>query len=403
MRIFAEIDWFSFRENRFNQIKKEIDELSKEYILKVDEEEFKTYMHEKYRLEPINILQETEHFNEPKIKKGYILGAFGERYLQESYSFEIFYNFEGSHELLNVRPSTYATTTMTINKYVEQSKISIRFDLEKQDPNEFESRKNVRFKQAITNVGNINANVNGWNNEYKNQIDKWFNAQKKKFLSENSFFESIRLKVNPNTNTIFTTPSIKKKIIPQPSFSNKKEFSSEPTISNEFYWDIIKVMYEAGKSMERKPALYVGKDEEGLRDQFLFILETRYEGITATGETFNRNGKTDILVKYKDGTNIFVAECKIWKGIEEFNRAINQLFENYLTWRDSKTALIIFVKNKDMSNVIRTIRENILNHRYFKKLKGESGETSFSYEMALPQDLDKAVYLQVIAFHFDKE
>jgi len=62
-------------------------------------------------------------------------------------------------------------------------------------------------------------------------------------------------------------------------------------MSTEMYNDVLKVIYDSGKNMEKKTALYKGKDEEGLRDQFLFVLETRYEGTTATGETFNRSGK----------------------------------------------------------------------------------------------------------------
>jgi hypothetical protein len=109
-------------------------------------------------------------------------------------------------------------------------------------------------------------------------------------------------------------------------------------MSKEMYDDILKVVYEFGKGMEKKPSTYIGKDEESLRDQFLLLLETRYEGTTATGETFNRNGKTDIILKYaKDNSNLFIAECKIWKGAEEFQKAIFQLFDNYLTWRDSKS------------------------------------------------------------------
>lgn len=94
--------------------------------------------------------------------------------------------------------------------------------------------------------------------------------------------------------------------------------------------DVLKVIYDSGKSMERKPALYQDKDEEGLRDQFVFVLETRYESITASGETFNRSGKTDILLKHaQDGSNVFVAECKVWHGASEFLLAITQLFEKY--------------------------------------------------------------------------
>lgn len=169
------------------------------------------------------------------------------------------------------------------------------------------------------------------------------------------------------------------------------------------YDDVLRVIYDAGKNMEKKPALYQNKDEEGLRDQFLFILETRYEEITATGETFNRSGKTDILLKFaKDGSNLFVAECKFWHGASEFHKAISQLFERYLTWRDSKIALILFVTNKAFTKVLETIKSETVKHTYFLKEIGARGETSFSYQFHLPQDEDKKVYLEIMAFHYDK-
>ena len=176
-----------------------------------------------------------------------------------------------------------------------------------------------------------------------------------------------------------------------------------PGWGEKMYNDILKVIYDSGKSMERKPALYKGKSEEDLRDQFLFILETRYEGITATGETFNRGGKTDIILKYaKDGSNLFVAECKFWHGSSEFLKAITQLFDRYLTWRDSKAALIVFVKNVDFTSVLETIQAAIKTHLYFTRPTGNRGETSFSYTFCLPQDRDKFVYLEVLVFHYDK-
>jgi hypothetical protein len=169
------------------------------------------------------------------------------------------------------------------------------------------------------------------------------------------------------------------------------------------YDDILRVIYDSGKNMEKKPALYNGKDEEGLRDQFLFVLETRYDGTTATGETFNRGGKTDIILKYaKDGSNLFVAECKFWHGSSELMKAISQLFDRYLTWRDSKAALIMFVKNKDFSNVLNTIRTDIKAHPYYTREAGNRGESSFSYIFSLPQDTEKTVFFEVMVFHYDK-
>ena len=39
-------------------------------------------------------------------------------------------------------------------------------------------------------------------------------------------------------------------------------------------------------------------------------------------------------------------ECKLWKGDQQITEAVNQLL-GYLTWRDCKTALVVF--NKDVA------------------------------------------------------
>lgn len=49
-----------------------------------------------------------------------------------------------------------------------------------------------------------------------------------------------------------------------------------------------------------------------LRFHFLVQLNGQYEGM-ATGENFNYQEKTDILIKY-NRQNLFVGECKFWKG-----------------------------------------------------------------------------------------
>ena len=89
--------------------------------------------------------------------------------------------------------------------------------------------------------------------------------------------------------------------------------------------------------------------------------------IRATGETFNGNGKTDILYPYKE-KNLFIGECKIWDGPSTITNGIGQL-EGYLGWNDMKASLIIFYKNKDsmtkkideMCGAIRSL-PNCKNH-----------------------------------------
>jgi len=404
VKSFNEISSFDFIEHLRNKIKTEIENKGKEYILGVDEDEYKIYLIDNYTLEPLTILYDSESIDEPIVTKEWMEDKFyREKYPVEVYNFTIRYFFTGSSELFRVKPSSWVVTSAEIFINEQNNTLSFSFKLYKKDPEEFKKKKNEVQRSAFANLNSTNLLATSWTDGLSSTIDKFFKEQKLKYLKENDFFSAINVKINKDTSSVFTAPTIKKKVIPQPTVSKNKEFSSEPMMAKEMYDDMLKVIYDLGKSMEKKPSTYQGKDEEGIRDQFLLVLETRYDGTTASGETFNKGGKTDIILKYaNDGTNLFVAECKFWHGASEFHKAISQLFDRYLTWRDSKTALMIFVTNKEFSNVIDTIRAEVNNHPYFVNEIGSRGETSFSYNFHLPQDKEKLVLLEIIAFHYDK-
>jgi hypothetical protein len=94
--------------------------------------------------------------------------------------------------------------------------------------------------------------------------------------------------------------------------------------------------------MERSPAAFSHMEEEDIRQHVVVQLNGHYEG-KATGETFNCEGKTDILIRH-EGRNIFIAECKFWCGEKAFLETIDQVI-SYLSWRDTKAAVVIFNKN----------------------------------------------------------
>jgi len=406
IKAFAEVDSYSAEKQFEENIKKHIEGKSKEYILGVDEDEFKEYVESEYSVEPLQVYQESERIDKPIIKKEKFTDrSYREyQYEKEVYYFTVHYKFSGSPVLFKIRPSSWTMTTYEISVDNTNQEISLSFKIYEQDAEKFKREKAGIYSSAFTNLGNVNVFANQWNSRVKGIVSRIFKQTKDKFLKENDFFSAINISTNSDTESIFTVPSIKKAIIPQPKVDKGKEFSSSPTMAKKMYADILKVIYDAGKSMEKKPALYRDKDEEGLRDQFLFILETRYESVTATGETFNKKGKTDIILKYsEDSSNVFVAECKFWKGAIEFHKAINQLFDRYLTWRDSKVALIFFVTNKDFSKIVSTADEECEKHEYYVSRKGKNGESSFSYKFRLPNDEDKEVFMELILFHFDEK
>ena len=401
MKSFSEISWFDFPKKHFNQIKDEILSKGKNYILQVDENEFIEYLVEKYRLEPLNILLETESVSEPKKGTERRNNHWGETYVAEVLNFTVTYQFTGNAELFQVVPNPRTYSSYDI--FVRNQYVSFSFSIYRQDVEEFKKSKSEAYEEAFNNLYRVNDNLKEITNTYEYAVKSLFLQEKNKFKEENSFFAAINVNVNKNTTSVFTTPTIVKKNIPQPTVSKNVEFANEPMMSTVMYEDILKVIYDLGKSMEKKPSTYQNKDEESLRDQILLFLETRYDGTTATGETFNRGGKTDIILKYaNDNSNLFVAECKFWHGNSEFLKAISQLFDRYLTWRDSKVSLILFVTNKDFSNVLETIKSEVKTHPYFIKENGKRGESSFSYIFRLPQDENKKVFLEIIAFHYDK-
>lgn len=121
--------------------------------------------------------------------------------------------------------------------------------------------------------------------------------------------------------------------------------------------------------MEATARTFVKPGEEELRDFILATLGTHYINM-ATGETFRKIGKTDIHIVF-DNKAAFIGECKIWHGIKKFEDAVEQLF-GYSTWKDTKTALIVFNKeNKDFSSLQASVAAWIKdNAKKSEKLNG---------------------------------
>lgn len=165
---------------------------------------------------------------------------------------------------------------------------------------------------------------------------------------------------------------------------------------SDFYEHICHVTRSMGHSMERTPEGYAGWDEERLRDALLVMLNSHYEG-QATGETFNRSGKTDILVRVED-RNVFIGECKWWSGASGFTEALDQLF-GYTTWRDTKLALVMFVRAKGLTSIIERGRATLAEHAQFLAWENAHDETELRARMSWPGDPDRHATLTVLFFH----
>lgn len=98
----------------------------------------------------------------------------------------------------------------------------------------------------------------------------------------------------------------------------------------------------------------------------------------ATGETFSRRGKTDIFIPWEgDERAVFIAECKWWRGPAAFSRAIEQLL-GYLTWRDSRAALIVFVRDGSPTEVGEKADATLTAHESFKRVSQQAGRPTYT-------------------------
>ena len=177
-------------------------------------------------------------------------------------------------------------------------------------------------------------------------------------------------------------------------------YKPEPTLPDSVYEDILQTIHDVGKTFERLPSTYSDKDEEALRDHLLLYLEPRFEG-SATGETFNSTGKTDILIRHEN-SNAFIAECKFWTGQKGYLETITQLL-GYLTWRDSKSAVVVFVRNKDLSSILQTAQEVTPNHSNYLGFVDKKHDTWFNYRLHINGDPNREVKLGVLFFHIPEQ
>lgn len=259
----------------------------------------------------------------------------------------------------------------------------------------------ARMKESLTlNCNQINVDVKALN-EYTRRVFEEVHGQRMAEVdSLRKLMESVSLPVRKKANPpqVYSVPEIRLKAVPQPAKAAqpsavpvKPQYHLDPPI----YDDILQTMYLFGEVIEHNPSVKE-KDEEALRDMLLYMLQPRYEG-SATGETFNKKGKTDLLIQYQK-SNVFVGECKFWHGAKGHIETIGQLL-SYLTWKDCQAAIVLFVENADMSGTLATILEATKSHPQHRKYIGEAKKGWLRFEFSLPNDSGVIVKLSILAFH----
>lgn len=302
--------------------------------------------------------------------------------------------FKGDIELLKYSPSHYQLPPKKF--YIKNN--CICFELLKLDDDVESFKREVdKSKDYLTIMfENMNTDVIKINRDLEIYIKNTFKNKKETLIKENDFFASLDIPES-NSEKIHRTETYSVPINFQDKISiNFNEISElNPTLDYKTYNKLLNSIYKYCSSFEQHPEICKPHNEESIRDLILAHL-TSITDETVAAEAINRSGKTDLLVKHSFH-NIFVAECKIWYGKKAYLDAITQLL-SYLTWKDSKTAIIIFVRNQGMSHVLNEIKKHTSSHANFKRFNRCYGENWFEYEFF---NDDIAFFLSVLVFKID--
>lgn len=399
--LFRNYELYNILNSKIQDMKRKIDEENPDYFINVNFDEYLAYICNEFKLttptideENITInkqVQKVERYNDFYTSIRYVDGV----------ALWVLIPYIGNKDLFLARPSAY--TTEFPQAGINNEYIVIELGLSMQEVEEYNVKELIQHELKLIHMylGYIQKDLEKYNKRLKDEATEYIKYKIENSNKINNMLTSLPYKLikNENAQLTYKVPNVERKIQFQKPKINKKNITPEPELETQKYNEIIEICSNMAKVMERSPKAFANMGEEDLRTHFLVQLNGQYEG-QATGKTFNSNGKTDILIR-NDNQNVFIAECKFWKGKKGFLATIDQLL-GYVTYRDTKTAIFVFVKNKDFTKVCEDIKSVTAEHsnfvKYIDSYKTPKDTSAFRCEFKNKNDEEKHFYITVMAF-----
>jgi hypothetical protein len=399
--LFNKYDWFSVQENIKNQLLNEVAGMDGNRLLNTSVDDLSKYFENKYCVNVPSLLEDNIVVDQKEAQVDVShdrMRAIRDRshpsYISGT-AIDVTIPFEGDAEIFNIKPTQYTLNPPSFeisgnNLIVVIQGVELQADKVK-----------AEIDRTISDVrmylNNLQRDADGLNRQLNILARNVIDRRRQKLLADQNLVTSLGfpLKKREGSPKTYVTPDVRRKIRPTMPPAIITPYKPEPTLSNDDYLHILSIIQNMAQVMERSPTAFASIDEESLRSHFLVQLNGHYEG-QATGETFNYEGKTDILIRV-DGKNIFIAECKYWGGPQKLTETIDQLL-GYTSWRDTKVAIIIFNRRKNFSKVLEVIPGTVGAHKCFKRSLGQVTDTSYQYIFSNRDDPNREMILTILAF-----
>ncbi|WP_199550256.1 hypothetical protein [Streptomyces sp. N35] len=243
--------------------------------------------------------------------------------------------------------------------------------------------------------------VRAYNAPAKQRIASEVQARKARLLANRNIQGALGFPVRerPDAET-YSVPINRKRIVPQKTVFPAKPFQPEPALAEAHYEAALEVLRNQRNALERAPGTSAKMGEEEIRNLLLIGLNSHFEG-QAAGEVFNNSGKTDILIRVED-RHIFIGECKIWKGPKTITDTLDQLL-GYLTWRDTKAALLLFIRSGAPGDVMLKAIAKFQEHPNYKREGRHSTEERHDFVFHTNGDTSREIKIAFLPFFLPKE
>jgi hypothetical protein len=395
--LFATSSLSAVLQNRQKEMEKRALALHPTRVLGVSLAELVAELVTDFRVEPIVLDLEGVTAQDAEIRIPVGHSYSGEPIYRPGIAITYYVPFEGEDDLYNLRPSTFSSGGPPRGAVRD---VHVEMTFESADAAsgsvkaEFAAARDaikrwVDFQRP--EVEAFNAALLGWaEGAVQLRID---NVRANQQLVSSL---GVPIRRRADAPTTYPAPEIRRR----PSVRSVRPSSApasppEPVLLNAMYEHILEVIKNTARVIELSPSAFRKMREEDLRSHFLVQLNGHYEGL-ATGETFNFEGRTDILVK-DHGKNVFVAECKFWDGPQVLNDTIDQLL-GYTSWRDTKTAILLFNRKRALTTVLAKIAPTVAAHVAFVREVDFGDETSFRFTLKHRDDPDRHLTLTVLVF-----
>lgn len=417
MELFNNESSFDYIESKKEEVKKSIANLSNDKIFNNQLDDLEEYFYEKFKIDLIEIEREFDYLEydvrETVVEKSNsFYGYWGEPRCIKRDGYQIIYNipFEGDSNLLYIQPSTHTLMRFKVDKIInptqdkegrivfskvyERSKIKEQEDELQFIKNDF----NSNFRYYFEEIDRVNKDITlRYNSSLKELIRRELEVRLEKAQDYFKLREKLNIPLEINKGAPNMKPMRLKKVKKNKTqlLSNIKRLPVEYGITDTDYDNIKSIINLSCISMEKTARTFSKLLEEELRDVILASLNTHYLG-TATGETFNKIGKTDIHIPFEN-KSAYIGECKIWSGKGNFIKSINQLF-GYIRWRDTKTSLIFFnKKNKNFFKILENIDDILSNEeRCIKKARKSPHEWQCEFKKDV--ELTEVVFVNIVIY-----